>query len=422
MKYLAILPRVVFPADTGAKIRNLNMFSRLSRGGDEATIVCYRGVKDTDQDVERMRAICTHLELVPWNEAETFSLRSYAHALRNISSRFPYCVEKYATMPFVERVRQLVGRERYDAIVVDTAPMALTVAGLADLPPVLCFQHNVEFVIRQRQYENEQNPLLKAFLYYDYLRMKRFEGEFGSRFNHLIMVSENDCGVMARDLGVTNTSSVPLGVDTEFFSPDAASADEPARNLRDAPTCVDLVFTGSMDWLPNSDGILWFIESVLPLVSKKVATVRLVVVGRRPGKAIERIASQDPRVVVTGWVRDVRPFVKNGRVYVVPLRIGGGTRIKIFEAMSMAMPVVSTSIGAEGLPVSHGENILLADSAQEFADRIVTLIEDPEAAARIGRAARDLVVKHYSWENAAEKFAAICQETVLSSAHSHSAT
>ena len=402
MKTLALLPRVVFPADTGAKIRNLNMFRRLSEKGDEATIVCYRSAADTDSSVEQMRGICSRLELVQWDEVVTFSPQSYLMAAKNLASRDPYAVGKYWTPQLQQRVDALLRQERFDCVIADTVVMAPTVMRSAFTGPTLCFEHNVEFVIRRRQYQKARNPLLKGFLYYDYLRLKAFERSIGESFDHLIMVSKNDCETMASELGITNTSEIPLGVDVDFFSPPTSDSSEDS---------LDLVFTGSMDWLPNEDGLCWFLEEVLPLVQRRVPA-RLWIVGRRPSARIKELAQKAGNVEITGWVDDVRPFVTGSAIFVVPLRIGGGTRIKIFEGMAMAKAVVSTTIGAEGLPVHHGEDVILSDTAESFAEDLVALLADPPRRKVLGLAARKLVVDHYSWENAADVFAEICRRVV----------
>ncbi|MEQ1757815.1 MAG: glycosyltransferase [Vicinamibacterales bacterium] len=402
MNYLALLPRIVFPADTGAKIRNLNMFSRLSQAGDTCTIVCYRSPEDKDEDVERMRSICTRLELVQWEEAVTFSARSYVAALANLFSPYPYAVQKYLTPQFQSRVESLIRNGSFDAIVIDTAQLSLLAGAERRALPIICFEHNVEYVVRQRQYEAARNPLLKAFFYYDYRRMKRFERRLGQRADHLIMVSDKDRETMSA-IGVNNTSAVPLGVDTEFFSP--AGPGGPA--LRTDALC----FTGSMDWLPNDDGIRWFLREVLPLIQAN-GPVSLSVVGRAPAPDLARMAAGIPGIEVTGRVPDVRPYVANAAVYIVPLRIGGGTRIKIFEAMAMGKAVVSTTTGAEGLPVTHGDNIVLADEAETFAREVVSLLNDPAKAQAIGNRARTLVQERYSWTAAASVFADTCRQAV----------
>jgi glycosyltransferase involved in cell wall biosynthesis len=187
---------------------------------------------------------------------------------------------------------------------------------------------------------------------------------------------------------------VQTGVDTSYFTP------MPGLEGR-----AHLVFTGSMDWLPNEDGMLYFVRDILPRIRQVEPEVTLSIIGRAPTPAVKRLA-EEHGIEVTGRVDDVRPHVARGDVYVVPLRIGGGTRLKIFEAMAMAKAVVSTTVGAEGLPITPGRDVMIADEPARFAQAVVHLIRDQESRRRIEGAARELVVTKYDWAAVAEDFEA----------------
>jgi len=169
-----------------------------------------------------------------------------------------------------------------------------------------------------------------------------------------------------------------------------------------------------MDWLPNEDAIRYFTEQILPRVKQEVPGVTLTVVGRNPYPGLLELSKRDPAVIVTGRVDDVRPYMEEASVYIVPLRIGGGTRLKIYEAMAMEKPIVSTSIGAEGLPVEDGQEIVLADTPQTFAGAIVKLIQQPNLANEIGKRAAAKVRQNFGWDKVAESFAAICESRINS--------
>jgi glycosyltransferase involved in cell wall biosynthesis len=228
--------------------------------------------------------------------------------------------------------------------------------------------------------------------------MLRFERQAFGRFELVLAVSNADRETFGRLYAGSATRPVHVvqtGVDTTYFSP-RWSADSDV-------TAPRLVFTGSMDWLPNEDGMSYFVDEILPRIRAQVPGVTLSVVGRAPTPAVRRLAEQSG-IEVTGRVEDVRPYVARGTAYVVPLRIGGGTRLKIFEAMSMGKAVVSTTVGAEGLPVTHGRDILIADDPQAFADAVIRLIREPRIRTRIESAARQLVVDHYDWSAVARDF------------------
>jgi glycosyltransferase involved in cell wall biosynthesis len=190
---------------------------------------------------------------------------------------------------------------------------------------------------------------------------------------------------------VERISSVPTGVDLPYFERPTGAALE-----------HDLVFVGSMDWMPNIDGVRWFLDEVFPLIQAKKPGCRLAIVGRQPPASL--VAEQNAHIIVTGTVPDVRPFLWHAPVSIVPLRIGGGTRLKIFEAMAAGTAVVSTTIGAEGLPVTHGETIRIADSAPEFAAECIELLENREACDRLAANALHLLRAKFSWERVTDSF------------------
>jgi glycosyltransferase involved in cell wall biosynthesis len=273
--------------------------------------------------------------------------------------------------------------------------------------PKILFQHNVESIIRRRHYELAGRMPAKAYLYWEWLRLFRNERELVRQFDRCVMVSESDQASMARLYGVTNTSTIPTGVDIDYFRPGRASSGGE----------IDLVFTGSMDWFPNQDAVMFFVRDVLPRIRRQFNST-FWIVGRNPPAAVKRLSSEHADVKVTGSVDDVRPYIDRACVYVVPLRIGGGTRIKIFEAMSMGKAVVSTHVGAEGLPVIDGKTIVLAEDAAAFAERVSSLVMDRELRHRIATAGMTLVRDHYTWDVAARRFSEICQEVVRDSSQS----
>ena len=219
--------------------------------------------------------------------------------------------------------------------------------------------------------------------------------------DHVLTVSETDRNAFARFVAPTKLTAIPTGVDVDHFQ--AMPVEETANSL---------VFTGSMDWLPNEDAILYFVDTILPLIRQQCPEVSLEVVGRSPSRKLQALAKTEKSIHLSGWVKDVRPFIARGSVCIVPLRIGGGTRLKIFEAMAMGKAVVSTSVGAEGLPVLSGENIVVADAPNDFANSVVSLLRNGSERNRLGVAARTLVQENYSWSKVAEGFARTLQDVI----------
>lgn len=395
MRMLVLTGRLFYPANTGGKIRSSQLFERLARLHD-ITMVSFRTADEGPERLRLMEACCSRLETVPLVDHAKGSPGFFLELARNALSPQAFTIAKYDSPAMRRTLAGLLARERYDVVVCDFLHPSPNLLPLPFFPKVL-FQHNVESVIRQRHYQTAANPLLKTYLYWDWIRLRRFEGAAARRFDHAIMVSEQDCETMRQLYGVTRVSPIPTGVDVEFFQPRDTEA--PGHHI---------VFTGSMDWFPNEDAIGYFVREVLPRIRAEL-DVTCWVVGRTPSEAVVRIGREHPDVRVTGTVDDVRPYIDRAGVYVVPLRIGGGTRIKIFEAMAMAKPVVSTTIGAEGLPVTDGANVMLADDPATFAARVIGLLQAPAERRRIGAAARSLVVEHYTWDVAARRFSEICE-------------
>jgi polysaccharide biosynthesis protein PslH len=300
-------------------------------------------------------------------------------------------VARYRSPRLEAEVRRLAGES--DLIVCDFLAPAHNVPGALSTPTVL-FQHNVEAMIWERHAAVPQSLPKRLFMQLQAHRMRRFEGEQCRRFTSVVAVSRADAVEMERRYGRSGIKDVLTGVDLEYFSP--LPAVERSVN--------ELVFVGSMDWMPNQDGIIWFIESVFQELRRRVPGVRLLVVGRAPPPAIRSLADRIGGIEVTGTVDDVRPYLARAAVSVVPLRIGGGTRLKIYEAMAMGAPIVSTTVGAEGLPLQHAEHLLLADSPQEQVSALQSLLENPRIAGNLAVSAGNYVHAHGSWDAIADQF------------------
>ena len=393
MKILWLNANLLLPLDKGGKLRTWHLMRHLARHHD-ITYVCFSDPSETAAQRDGMQEVCTDLVTVPRTDAPKDSLRFYAGAAARVLDSVPYAVSKYRSRDYRRRVAGLLDRGRFDAVVCDFLPPLVNMPDGLPCPSVL-FTHNVEADIWRRHAGNATNPVSRRLLQQQWRRMLRFEGRALARFDLVLAVSETDGktferlypGALKRPVHVVQT-----GVDTRYFEP-----------LKVPERPAHLVFTGSMDWLPNEDGMLFFARDVLPQIRSVLPQATLSIIGRAPTSAVRRLADQ-AGIEVTGRVEDVRPHVAEGAVYVVPLRIGGGTRLKIFEAMAMGKAVVSTTIGAEGLPVTPGVDIVIADEPARFAQAVVDLVHDLPARRRLAQAARRLVVERYDWSRVAQQF------------------
>ena len=394
MRILWIKTELLHPIDKGGKIRSYQMLRSLVREHD-VTYVCLDDGSASSEDRKNASEYCTRLVTVPFHPAKKGSAAFFLDLLKNVFSTLPYAVSRYRSQLLKQRVADLA--PEHDLVICDFLFPSYSVPAGLQVPTIL-FQHNVEALIWERRAAVPQNPIRKVYMREQWRRMRRFESEECRRLDHVVAVSAGDADTFRNEYGVSSVSDVPTGVDLEYFSP------RPSRP-QDNP---ELIFVGSMDWLPNEDGVCWFSEHVLGRVRQQVPSVRLTIVGRTPGSAVRKLAEQDSGIEVTGTVPDVRPYLERGAVFVVPLRIGGGTRLKIYEAMAMGIPMVSTTIGAEGLPVRDEEHLLLADTPEEQAAAIIRLLQNPQVAADLAGNALRLVKDHGSWDSVTTRFLNHC--------------
>ncbi|HKS28526.1 MAG TPA: glycosyltransferase [Pyrinomonadaceae bacterium] len=401
MRILWLKTELLHPVDKGGKIRTYQMLRELKRQGHEITYLTLDDGAGSADARERAVEYCDRLITVPHRTRPKFSAGFYAELALNLASSLPYFMRKYKSDGMRAEILRLVRQESFDVLVCDFLQPSVNVPFEVDLPTVL-FQHNVEAMIWKRHYEVQTNPLKKLYLRGQWRKSFAYERDACRRFDRVVAVSEEDRERMEREYGLSEVFDVPTGVDTEFFRPRGMEKREPHN----------LVFTGSMDWLPNEDAIQYFTKEILPLIRQRVPDVSLTVVGRNPYPSLIELSKRDSSVVVTGRVDDVRPYMERAAAYIVPIRIGGGTRLKIYEAMAMEKPIVSTTVGAEGLPVKDGEELLLADEAEAFAAEVVRVLEDESFARELGARAARVVRESFGWDKVSAKFAEICDGAI----------
>jgi sugar transferase (PEP-CTERM/EpsH1 system associated) len=394
MRILWIKTELLHPVDKGGRIRTYQMLRSLSRR-HQVTYVCLDDGTAAPDAIERAREYAQQVVVVPFRPAPQRSAAFFVDLLRNLFSPLPYAIARYRSQELGERVQQLAAAA--DLIVCDFLVPSVNVPDGLPAPTVL-FEHNVEAMIWQRYVSVPQHPVRRAYMRVQWKRMLRHEARECRRFGQVIAVSPIDAELIRREYGIASVGHVPTGVDLEYFS---ASRPRP-------PESRELVFIGSMDWMPNEDAIRWFASEIFGRIQERVPGARLTVVGRSPSTALRELAARNSAIEITGTVADVRPYLERAAVSVVPLRIGGGTRLKIYEAMAMAVPVVSTRIGAEGLPVRHGEQLLIADDSDEQVAAICALLTDPQRAAALSANALRHVQEHCSWDAIAERFLSQC--------------
>ena len=324
--------------------------------------------------------------------------------MRHLVSRLPVAVATDYSKAGRRTIADQLG-QRPDVVVVDF-PHAAVLAGPPYPCPSVLFTHNVEAEIFRRHAEAAVDTLRRAVWRDQTAKMARYERDLLPRFDAVVAVAERDREHFRMAYGAHNVSVIPTGVDLEYFTySDTAALNDAAGGT--------LVFTGSMDWMANIDGIEYFMDQVWPAVAKARPNAQFVVVGRNPPAAlVERAAERRLNWAFTGFVDDVRPYVHRAHAYVIPLRVGGGTRIKVYEAMAMGCPVVSTRIGVEGLPVADGQQYIAADRPADMAAAILELLNSNDARMRLAREARRFVEESVSAVSAGRVFEQICQRVL----------
>jgi len=388
MKILWVNPNFLHPTNKGGQIRTLEMLKRLKARHEihYATFEAPHG----SEGPARAHEYATRLHTFPHRIHSKRSPRFLLELAAGLFSEMPLAISRFYSAPMKTAVAELIRSERFDVQICDFLVSAPHFLSLSD---VILFQHNVETMLWRRHADTAADPLRKRYFDLQARRMFRYERRACREAAKVIAVSEADVTTMRSLFGATRLDFVGTGVDLEYFA-----------SAGDHPRSADLVFVGSMDWLPNIDGVKWFVGEILPLIRAKRPDVSVAIVGRSPQPEITALAANDPRITLTGTVPDIRPYLWGSSVSIVPLRIGGGTRLKIYESMAAGVPVVSTVIGAEGLPVSDGRTILLRDSPTAFAAGCLDLLANASDRTLMARAAWEFVAESFSWEQVTADF------------------
>ena len=401
MKILWLKTELLHPVDKGGKIRTYHLLKQLKADHHVTYLTLDDGAAPPDAAASA-NEYCHDLIRIPHATRAKFSAGFYAELALNLASSLPYAIRKYKSDAMTRAIAEATSQDHFDVVICDFLAPSVNLPRNLQTPVVL-FQHNVEAEIWRRHYEVQQHPAKRLYLYRQWRKMQRFERDACHRVDSVIAVSEADARMMERDYGVAKVYDIPTGVDVDFF--------KPANTAHARPN--SLVFTGSMDWLPNEDAMRYFIDDILPLVKQRIPGVHLTIVGRNPYPSLLELAQRDPALTVTGRVDDVRRYIDDAVAFIVPIRIGGGTRLKIYEAMAMEKPVISTTIGAEGLPVHDGAELLIADDPETFANAVVKVLTGSAFATQLGNSAAQLVRQNFGWPGVAANFADLCRAATV---------
>ncbi len=404
-KLVFVSPRYLLPADQGGKIRTGQILRGLKGGRFDVALLSPAPAGAPARDAAALAEMCDHFE--SWPETPRSPLHAYTR-MAKIVSRLPIPVESVRSRASEATIAAALAR-RPDLAVIDFTHAAALVPERLPMASVL-FTHNVEAEIFQRHLKVATNPIVRAVWRDQFAKMRRFEQDAVRRFDTVIAVSERDGAQIEAEYGV-RCAVIPTGADLDALRFDPP----PAGNANST-----IVFTATMDSFANIDGMRWFMEAVWPRIVAARPAARLTVVGRNPNASLVQAAAQRGVAwTFTGYVKEIAPYVHEAAAYIVPLRVGSGTRIKVLEAMALGRPVVSTTIGVEGLALEPGKHYLLADTPEAFADAVLRLLDDEVLRTRIAGQARALLEEHHSSRTVAKVFEDICAATFVRASAMH---
>lgn len=420
MKILLLSPYPPYPPRGGGAMRMYQIIRGLVQ---RHTLTCLTFVPNAaaEQALMPLRDLCRVITV--HGPAPRPLLR---RAWTTLASPLPDMALRNASPAFRAVLCDLVAREHFDVVqaesiemasyLVDLARHARASSSISHRPVLALDQFNAEYVLQKRAAITDlraaftlADPVRRGaggvYSLFQWIKLAHYERRILRMCDVVIVVSEEDRRALER-LGGTCHAVAPNGVDTAFFSRETLLSDHRAPLAYAAPV---IAFSGTLNFRPNIDALVWFIEAVLPHIHARRPETRFLVVGRRPAPIVRRLAEQG-RLILTGEVSDVRPFLVGAAVYVVPMRIGGGIRLKVLEAFALEAPVVSTSLGVEGIAgLRDGVHCLLADTPQQFADAVVRLLDDPAFGRTLGAAARRLACAEYDWEAIIPRLEAVYQ-------------
>ncbi len=393
MRILFLSQLLPLPLDAGPKVRSFYVLRYLAEAGHDVTLLSFRRPGDKDSNVEALRNYCGRVETVPIHRSRV--LDAY-YAAKSVIANDSFLMVRDQAPAMFQRCQDLDRELHFDAVHADQlwmAPYALRATGAGRR---VLDQHNAVYKAVQRMKDGSANPFVRTLLGSEAGKLQRLETETIGKFDNVAWVTEEDRQSFAprSATSLTRECVIPIATDP--------SARQPAR--REGPFRV--TFLGGMHWPPNAEGIRWFAKEVWPKVVRRAGSAVLTVVGKGAPAELE-LMQRAGRADVQGYVEDLDAVLDETAVFVVPLLSGAGMRVKILDAWSAALPVVSTTVGAEGMLYRDGENLLLGDTAEAFADAIVRLLEDPALAKRLGDGGRSTVEQSYDWRKLYQAWDAI---------------
>ena len=386
LRVLFITEFLPWPLNHGGSIRTYHILRQIALRHD-VILVTQVPPGDTEGE-ERMRGLVARLYSVPL-KPRSFIRKALAATLSLVSTRPYVAAYSHHRRALARLIRQLVSRERFDLVHLDHLDAAIYLQDCLPQPCVYLDEHNYETSLLQSTHNKTSKFILRWYLGSQLQKLVCFENQMLRAVHAIGVVSTHDAAMISAVAPTTALEVIPNGVDLAFF-------DIPRR-----PVPYRIVTVGSLDWLPNIEGVLWFLDNVWPALHAAQPEATLHIVGRNPPRVLLQRNCQ--QVTVAGSVPDVRDYVARASAFVVPLFAGGGTRLKVLEAMAMQVPIVSTRTGIEGIDCIDGKHVFVAEDTKDFVSKLLKLLDNPTLGAQLATAGRSLVEQHYGWEAIGER-------------------
>lgn len=363
MKILFITNLIPYPIDSGGKIKTYNTLKILSKNND-IDLMCFYENNGELKGKKHLYKLCKDIYCVKKPITTRKNIKyMLLMAIRNIFNEMPLVAYKYMDKKFLEKMNQNIKEKNYDVIYIDHLQLGGYIEKLDIKNKTLILdEHNAECTIILRKYKQTKNIIKKAYFKYEYIRLKNFESKIINRVDRVIVLSEEDKTTLKSISNVNEKKfiKIPIPIENDYIK----------NNGLKIKNHYNILFLGTLSWFPNVQGVEWFVEKVVPLLNEKNFKYNLYIVGKNPSEKLKNTAKKNGNIIVTGFVNDVNEYIEKCDFMIVPLFIGSGMRVKILEAMSKNIPVISTTIGCEGIEVKHEESILIADNEYEFVEAI----------------------------------------------------
>lgn len=390
LNILFISATVPYPAIDGGRIRVLNLIQNLCKVHN-VTFLCFITQPTDDQGIRYLRDLGIDVIGVSLNS------KSLPILLHSIFHNKPLTIAKYFSASMSDEINRLLSSVKFDIIHFEMLHTGQYIEDIQNKgrTKIILDEQNIDSGIWSRLTRTEHQLIRKALFYWQYRCFIKYERKICNDFNKCLCVSKEDSELLKSINPNASIEVIPNGVDPNYFSPYDNKEDE-----------TKLVFTGSMDWQPNEDAVVYFCQEIFPLIRSELSDMKFFIVGSNPTSKVLSL-SDKPGIHVTGLVDDVRPYIADASIYVVPLRIGGGTRLKILQALAMKKAIVSTSIGCEGIDIEPDRDLMVSDDPHDFANKVIMLSKDKELRKKLGENGRLLILQKYDWKAIVDKLESI---------------